>query len=46
MGMKTAVSLRDDALVLNGVKSFVNNGEYAPALLVAAIDEASAESGE
>ena len=44
---KTAVSLRDDTLVLNGVKSLVNNGEYAPALLVAAVDEeASAESGE
>lgn len=47
MGMETKVSLRNDSLVLNGVKSFVNNGEYAPALLVAAIDEeASASSGD
>lgn len=37
--MKTKVSLVDGTPVLSGMKSFVNNGEYAPALLVAAIDE-------
>lgn len=39
MNMQTTVRSVDGALVLRGTKSFVNNGEYAPALLVAAIDE-------
>lgn len=44
--MKTKVSRVDGTPVLSGTKSFVNNGEYAPALLVAAIDEdASREEG-
>ena len=37
--MKTSVRTQDGRLVLNGVKTFVNNGEYAPNILVAAIDE-------
>lgn len=41
--MKTFVKTVDGKLVLNGKKTFVNNGEYAPNLLVAAID-ADAES--
>ena len=44
--MTTAVRTVDGKLVLNGVKTFVNNGEYAPNILVAAIDEdASAQVG-
>ena len=39
MSMKTRVRTVDGRLVMNGEKMFVNNGEYAPALLVAAIDE-------
>lgn len=37
--MKTAVRTEGGRLVLNGVKAFVNNGEYAPNILVAAIDQ-------
>jgi len=37
--MKTSVRTVDGKLYLNGVKTFVNNGEYAPNILVAAIDE-------
>ena len=45
-GMKTSVRSVDGRLFMNGEKMFVNNGEYAPALLVAAIDEdAPAENG-
>ena len=44
--MKTSVRSVDGRLFMNGEKMFVNNGEYAPALLVAAIDEdAPAENG-
>lgn len=38
MGMTTTTRLDGGRLVLNGTKTFVNNGEYAPYLLVAAID--------
>lgn len=38
MGMKTAVKREGERLVLSGRKTFVNNGEYAPYILVAAID--------
>ena len=38
MGMKTTVATVDGRLILNGRKTFVNNGEYAPYLLIAAID--------
>lgn len=37
--MTTSVRTVGGKLVLNGVKTFVNNGEYAPNILVAAIDE-------
>lgn len=38
MNMKTRVESIDGKLLLNGEKTFVNNGEYAPYLLIAAID--------
>lgn len=38
MNMHTQVRTVDGSLRLNGVKTFVNNGEYAPYILVAAID--------
>ena len=41
--MATSVRTVDGKLVLNGVKTFVNNGEYAPNILVAAIDEDAPE---
>ena len=37
--MTTSVRTEGGKLLLNGVKTFVNNGEYAPNILVAAIDE-------
>lgn len=39
MRMNTTAQTVDGRLVLNGTKTFVNNGEYAPYLLVAAIDK-------
>lgn len=39
MSMKASVRTVDGVPVLNGSKTFVNNGEYAPFLLVGAIDE-------
>ncbi len=39
MHMRTTARTIDGRLVLNGTKTFVNNGEYAPYLLVAAIDQ-------
>ena len=36
--MCTTVKTVDDKLILNGRKTFVNNGEYAPSILVAALD--------
>lgn len=38
MGMRTTVKTEDGKLVLNGRKTFVVNGEYAPYVMVAAID--------
>ncbi|MEF2560724.1 MAG: acyl-CoA dehydrogenase family protein [Eggerthellaceae bacterium] len=38
MGMKTSVETRDGKIMLNGQKTYVNNGEYSPSILVAAID--------
>ncbi len=38
MSMTTNVQTRDGILYLNGQKTYVNNGEYAPSILVAAID--------
>lgn len=39
MSMQTSVSTRDGRIILNGQKSYVNNGEYSPSILVAAIDK-------
>lgn len=39
MGMGTSTCTVDGKLVLTGRKMFVNNGEYAPYLLVAAVDK-------
>ncbi|BAK44939.1 acyl-CoA dehydrogenase family protein [Eggerthella sp. YY7918] len=38
MNMQTYTQTSNGKLMLNGVKTYVNNGEYAPFLLVAAID--------
>lgn len=38
MSMRTFTETRGGNLVLSGRKTFVNNGEYAPYLLVAAVD--------
>lgn len=43
--MRTHVTRKGDALVMNGTKMFVNNGEYAPALLVSAYDK-TVDDGE
>ena len=39
MSMTTAVQTRNGRLLLNGQKTYVNNGEYSPSILVAAIDK-------
>jgi alkylation response protein AidB-like acyl-CoA dehydrogenase len=39
--MKTRVDEFDGRLVMNGVKTFVGNGEYAPSIMVVAIDSAT-----
>ena len=39
MAMKTSCQTVDGRLLLNGRKSYVNNGEYAPYILVATIDK-------
>lgn len=39
MSMRTSTRTVDGRLVLSGRKTFVNNGEYAPYLLVAAVDQ-------
>lgn len=44
MSMSTHVRTIDGQLTMSGEKLFVNNGEYAPALLVAAIDEDAPKS--
>ncbi len=41
MGMSTAVQTHNGKLILNGKKTYVNNGEYSPNILVAAIDKDS-----
>lgn len=38
MSMQTYTQTVDGTLILNGRKTYVNNGEYAPYILVAAID--------
>lgn len=39
MSITTSVETRDGRLVLNGKKTYVNNGEYSPSILCAAIDK-------
>lgn len=39
MGMHTYTQTVDGKIVLNGQKNYVNNGEYSPNILVAAIDK-------
>ena len=39
MNMQTYTRTIDEHLILNGHKTYVNNGEYAPYLLVAAVDQ-------
>lgn len=39
MSMKTSVETKDGRLILSGQKTYVNNGEYSPSILVAAIDK-------
>ncbi len=39
MNMQTAVQTVNRTLILNGEKTYVNNGEYSPNILVAAIDK-------
>lgn len=41
MSMSTSVQTQDGKLILNGQKTYVNNGEYSPNILVAAIDKDS-----
>ena len=45
MAMKTSCQTVDGRLLLNGRKSYVNNGEYAPYILVAAIDKDAGDTG-
>lgn len=44
MAMRTCTQTIDSKLILNGRKTFVNNGEYAPYILVAAIDRDDASA--
>lgn len=46
MNMETRVETVGGKLRLNGVKTFVNNGEYAPYILVAAIDGDAPDDGK
>lgn len=39
MSMTTSVQTVDGKLILNGKKTYVNNGEYSPSILCAAIDK-------
>ncbi len=44
MSMTTAVENRNGKLILNGQKTYVNNGEYSPSILVAAIDKEASDN--
>ncbi len=46
MAMKTSCQTVDGRLLLNGRKSYVNNGEYAPYILTAAIDRDAESTGK
>lgn len=45
MAMQTYTLSVDGRLILNGCKTFVNNGEYAPYIMVAAIDKDDTSGG-
>lgn len=45
MAMKTSCQTVDGKILLNGRKSYVNNGEYAPYILTAAIDRDAQSAG-
>lgn len=45
MNMQTYTRTVDEHLILNGRKTYVNNGEYAPYILVAAIDKDAGDTG-
>ncbi|MEG0419050.1 acyl-CoA dehydrogenase family protein [Gordonibacter sp.] len=46
LNMQTYTRTVDGRLILNGSKTFVNNGEYAPYIMVAAIDRDEEEPGK
>ena len=46
MNMQTYNRTGDGRLILNGCKTFVNNGEYAPSIMVAAIDRDVEQPGK
>lgn len=46
MAMQTYTLSVDGRLILNGCKTFVNNGEYAPYIMVAAIDKDDTSGGK
>lgn len=46
MGMQTSTQTIDGKIILNGQKNYVNNGEYSPNILVAAIDKDVQEPGK
>lgn len=46
MGMQTSTQTVDGKILLNGQKNYVNNGEYSPNILVAAIDKDVKEPGK
>ncbi len=46
MNMEASTRTVNGSLVLDGVKTYVNNGEYAPFILVAAIDRDDDEPGK
>ncbi|MCL1798507.1 MAG: acyl-CoA dehydrogenase family protein [Eggerthellaceae bacterium] len=46
MSMQTYTRTTGEGIVLDGVKTYVNNGEYAPYILVAAIDKDEENPGK
>lgn len=46
MGMHTYTQTVDGKIILNGQKNYVNNGEYSPNILVAAIDKDVQDPGK
>ncbi|MGI6106195.1 MAG: acyl-CoA dehydrogenase family protein [Raoultibacter sp.] len=46
MGMQSYTQTSEGRIILSGIKTYVNNGEYAPYILVAAIDKDNEEPGK